>query len=70
MSGHAVAIAMAIKEARAKGDAKTVHLFIAAPAAFAVLLGAELNALCAELVLHEHAGERDAYMETLTINAR
>lgn len=70
IAGHAVAIALAIKYARAKVAAKTVHLFIAAPAAFAVMLGAELNALCAELVLYEHAGEYDDYVETLTINAR
>lgn len=68
MAPAAAAVADLIKAQRHDLGVKRVELFMAAPAAFAVLLGAELNALGALLGLHEH--DNDDYVPTLTIDAR
>jgi hypothetical protein len=64
----AAGAARMIKTVRRQVGAKRVDLFMAAPAAFAVLLGSELNALGVPLVLHER--HDDDYTETLTLDAR
>lgn len=63
LGAMAGAIADTIK-AQAQGCGH-VDLFIAAPAAFAVLLGHELNGLARELRLHEFVGDR--YLQTLRL---
>lgn len=64
----AAGAAQLIKNVRRQHRAKRVDLFIAAPAAFAALLGNQLNALGGQLVLHERYD--DDYIETLTLDAR
>jgi hypothetical protein len=60
--------ANAMKEAVSDRRADTVHLFLAGPAAFAVLLGAELNALGPFLQLYEWADH--AYHASLELESR
>jgi hypothetical protein len=64
----AAGAAQMIKNVRRQNGAKRVDLFMAAPAAFAALLGSQLNALGSQLVLHERY--EDDYIETLTLDAR
>jgi hypothetical protein len=64
----AAGAAQLIKNVRRQNRAKRVDLFMAAPAAFAALLGSQLNALGCPLVLHERYD--DDYIETLTLDAR
>ena len=68
MAPAAAAVARMLKTQRHNLGVHRVNLFVAAPAAFAVLLGAELNSLGAEIAVHEH--DTDDYVQTLTIDAR
>lgn len=67
MAPAAAAIADLIKRERERLGVQSVALLMAAPAALAALLGAELNALGAQLDLYEHA--MDGYVPTLSLNA-
>ena len=70
IGGTALAVAAAVKSARGLVRASEVHIFMAVPASFAVLLGSELNALGATVCVHEHDGDADDYVNTIQINAR
>jgi hypothetical protein len=62
----AAAIGLQVKRARGELRAARVEFFIAAPASFGVLLGAELNSLGVPAGLHEHAAE-DTYVHVFDL---
>jgi len=68
MAAGAAGLARLIKDVRRQNGARRVDLSISTPAAFAALLGSQLNAVAAPVVLHEQ--HDDDYTETLTLDAR
>jgi hypothetical protein len=68
LAAMASATARAIKDAVADRRAENVHLFLAAPFAFAAFLGAELNAVGAFVQLYERADHR--YHPSLELEGR
>ena len=68
MAAGAAGLARLIKDVRRQNGARRVDLSISTPAAFAALLGSQLNAVAAPVVLHEQ--HDDDYIETLTLDAR
>ncbi len=59
-------IIRALTDARASWGSGTVHMFVAAPFAFAVLLGHHLNA-CGPIQVYEHSKSRGTYVRAVTL---
>jgi hypothetical protein len=68
LAAMASATACAIKTTAAERQAETAHLFLAAPFAFGVFLGAELNALGGFIQLYELA--QHAYHPSLELESK